>query len=494
MADAADERTMPARYRFGPLHRPGLVAGFRGGQLGAVAAGLLTAVGILRVAPDALGMAGAAAVVAIGVGAASWPLGGRTAEEWVPDAVRFAVGQARRPRGPAAVFSWFRLLTVELDGAGVVGVVADRRRGVHSAVVAMQAPGFVLLGPADKDRRVADWAAVLASLARDGSSVHRLQWLERTVPDDGAAHRDDLARRRRLPAGSPADISYRQLLDQVGRGSVRHSVLLVVSVRAPRRAPRADGGSDGAACRVLLREVAMVRRRLHDADIASSAPLGPAALADVVTSAVSPSRTVASGTATSGSSLPGGPAPAAGEVRSSIDAVTAWWPWPMGMAEDWGRLRTDGTWHATYWVAQWPRTDVPADFLASLLLVGDVRRTVSVVMEPVGPTEAARQVEHDRTAELADSELRRRGGFLATARRQRQAATLAGREAELADGHASFRFSAYVTVTSDDADTLADACERVEQAAVQAGLELRRCYGDQLRAFVATLPLAAGLP
>jgi hypothetical protein len=165
----------------------------------------------------------------------------------------------------------------------------------------------------------------------------------------------------------------------------------------------------------------------------------------------------------------------------------------MGVLPEWGRLRTDDTWHTTYWISEWPRTDVAADFLGPLLLVSDVRRSVSVVMEPVGPLRAARRIEQARTADIADAELRRRGGFLVTARRRREEEVLVQRETELADGHGSFRFSGYVTVSASDADTLEESCGRVEQVAGQAGLELRRCYGDQALAFTCTLPLGRGL-
>jgi hypothetical protein len=165
----------------------------------------------------------------------------------------------------------------------------------------------------------------------------------------------------------------------------------------------------------------------------------------------------------------------------------------MGVASEWSRLRTDGTWHTTYWVSEWPRTDVGPDFLGPLLLPSEIRRAVSLVMEPLGPIEASRKVEQARTADVADAELRRRGGFLATARRRREEEILVHREVELADGHAPYRFSGYVTVSAADPDALEEACGRVEQAAGQAGLELRRCYGDQANTFMCTLPLGRGL-
>jgi len=118
---------------------------------------------------------------------------------------------------------------------------------------------------------------------------------------------------------------------------------------------------------------------------------------------------------------------------------------------------------------------------------------VAVVMEPLSPSRATRQVEQARTADIADSELRRRGGFLATARRARETELVERRETELADGHGSFRFSGYVTVTAASEPELDDACGATEQAAGQARLELRRLFGDQARAYTCTLPLGRGL-
>jgi hypothetical protein len=114
-------------------------------------------------------------------------------------------------------------------------------------------------------------------------------------------------------------------------------------------------------------------------------------------------------------------------------------------------------------------------------------------MEPVSPLRAARQVAQARTADLADGELRRRGGFLVTARQTREREGVEHRDAELADGHAQYRFSGYVAVTADDAEALRGACAALEQAGGQARMELRRLYGEQDAAWACTLPLGRGL-
>jgi hypothetical protein len=168
------------------------------------------------------------------------------------------------------------------------------------------------------------------------------------------------------------------------------------------------------------------------------------------------------------------------------------WPWPLGVSEEWGCLRTDGTWHATYWIAEWPRSEVAGDFLLPLLVGSWARRSVALVMAPRPAQRAVRAAEQARTEKAAAAELRRRHGFALTARLQREQEAVERREHELAAGHVAYRFSGYVTVTAGDPSALADACRSVEQAAALARLELRRLYGSQAEAFCCTLPTGRG--
>jgi len=516
------------RYRFGPLERRGLIAGWRGGQIVSVAAGLLVAVAALR---DRSGPAGVAVAVVAAIGGlavACWPVAGRTAEEWAPTAVRwctagFAGRRHQRVGIPAAgrcsglgrsgcgapcsgsivrsrsrsVYGELRI--VEVLGAGGDGgadrgvtpadgdgaaVVADRRAGTLTAVLRVAGRSFSLLGADEQDRQVSGWASVLASLARERPTVRRLQWVASSLPDDGRAVHDDLARRAALDEGSAAHRSYRQLLGLLATGTCRHEVLLAVQVRG--RPGRRSGVDDPSAA--LVREVDALRRLLGDTDVEVAGILGRDGLAATFRAAVLP------GALDEPSAAAAGRHPRDRQALTGPDGrpCASAWPWPLAVRTYWDRVQADGVWQATYWVAEWPRVDVSPDFLAPLLL-GSVRRTVSMVMEPLSPSRAMRQVERARTADLADSELRRRGGFLATARRTREAELVLRREAELADGHASFRFSGYVTVRAATSAGLDEACDATEQAAGQAHLELRRLYGDQDRALLHGLPLCTGL-
>jgi hypothetical protein len=114
-------------------------------------------------------------------------------------------------------------------------------------------------------------------------------------------------------------------------------------------------------------------------------------------------------------------------------------------------------------------------------------------MAPVATTEGFRRTEAARTAAIADEELRRRAGFLATARRRRERESLAQQEAELVDGHAAYRLAGFVTVSASDRDTLEELSGETLHLAHQARLDLRRLYGRQHVAFTWTLPLGRGV-
>jgi hypothetical protein len=207
--------------------------------------------------------------------------------------------------------------------------------------------------------------------------------------------------------------------------------------------------------------------QLRNADLRPGDPLGPVDLQRAVASLYRPRVT---------------------GIRSALE-VSAW---PLASDEDWSCYRTDESWHATYWIAEWPRVEVSPDFLLPLL-IGGGRRTVSVTMAPVPSSRAMREVRSARTADVADARLRDRAGFLPSVRREREADGVARRESELAEGHAEFRFSGYVTISAPDRSELDVLCAEAEHAAQTAHLELRRLHGRQAEAFTWTLPLARGL-
>ena len=81
---ARTDRVERVRYRFSPLERRGVIAGWRGGQIAAVASGLVVGVLALRWRPSVIGILMAVVGLALGTALGFWPIAGRTAEQWLP--------------------------------------------------------------------------------------------------------------------------------------------------------------------------------------------------------------------------------------------------------------------------------------------------------------------------------------------------------------------------------------------------------------------------
>jgi hypothetical protein len=496
-----DAEDVQDRYRLGGRERRGLLAGWRGGQVAVVAGSLVLAVLTLRISSGVIGVLFALIFVLAGIACACWPVRGRTIEEWLPAAGRQVVltvtgrrqwrsaapwrGETPSPpstssasrspvrplhsagvrRQPAEIarraqrFCQLELSEADLGagaGAGAIGVVKDAAAGTRSAVLAAEGSGFALLGVEERRDRVASWSRVLASLARDGSGLHRLQWIERCV--EQSASRAPAAPATELSA---EQVSYNELTRDLRSSGFRHELYFVVTIRDPRRQSEL---ADLHAGTRLIDEVASLDAALRRAGVQVEGALSPERLGDMIAGTFS---------------------------ITGIGSASN--PWPLSYEVRWESLRTDRTWHASFWIAEWPRSDVGSDFLVPLVTGGIARRTLSVTLAPVAPLRASRDAEHARTSGVADAELRRKHGFAVTARARRDHEAVVQREAELAGGHASYRFSGYLTVTATDEEQLERSCEALERLAASCQLELRRLYGSQDLGLLATLPAGRGL-
>ena len=497
------------RYRFGPLERRGLIGSLRPVQVFVIGTALATGVILMRLLTPGVGIVSALALALAGIAFCFWPVAGRSAEEWLPIAGRYAARRVRgRHRhssaGPQAgmrlapdgrpvpvvalpeVAEGLELLAAPFRGEAV-GVIKDRGARTYTAVLAVKVSSFGLLDQAEQEGRQAGWGAVLASLAREGSPVSRIQWVERTVPADG----DEIGRyfgeaweRDAVPVESLPMRSYLDLVSSAPAVTKDHELFVGLQIdakRAWRQIKRAGGkhGADAGACTALLRELEALGERLGSADIRVVGALRPGMLARAIRVAFDPW------------SRPGlARLAAADPERDGIDEGAAW---PVASETGWGTYRTEGAFHATYWIASWPRIDVGAAFLSPLLLHAQMVRAVAVSIEPISPLKAIRETESARTSDLADQELRGRMGFTETARRRRVAEAAAQREEELADGHAAVRFAGFVTVSARSLEELERHSSEIEHAAQMARLELLRLYGQQDAAFTYTLPLCRGL-
>ena len=137
-------------------------------------------------------------------------------------------------------------------------------------------------------------------------------------------------------------------------------------------------------------------------------------------------------------------------------------------------------------------------FLQPLLMRSGLTRTVAMCMELVGPSRAIGRAERAATEAATEQSLRARVGQRTSQRQSQRDQAATARERELAEGHASVRYAAYVTVSvpAEGPDALAALeadVSRAELEAKRSPLRLERMWGQQAEAFTYGLPLCRGL-
>ena len=478
-------------YHFGPLQKPSAIAGMSWFQVGAIAVCGSLAVGLMRSVPSAAGLVVGLALLGLAFGVGFIRVGGRLVEDWVFPVRYWFSRPGRRARhwsrpDPAATgaraldpppgFEHLKFFAVRL-ASGEIGVLFDQRFGAYVGVLSCRGGAFPLVDRVEQDRLLRAWGDVLNGWCVDDESIFRLQLLERTLPEDADAMVSYLHRAAAVPADSPALASYRRLVAGAQPLSQRHETLIVVSVSQAAPAIRRIGGGDLAACEALAQELVNLRDRARLAEVVIEDALGPEALVRCLRVGFDPEVAV----------RPGSWLPAPDRPPQLADA------WPGQVSTAWSHYQADGMFHASFWVAEWPRIPVGADFLAPLFLQGRGSRSFSMVLEPVSPSRAAQEVQDARTSFLADQQMRDKAGYLPTAFRQLEGQALAQREADLAAGHGEYRFSAYLTVSAPDLESLESTATNAVRLANRCKLRLWRLYGQQDLGFACGLPLARGL-
>jgi hypothetical protein len=506
----AGEPRPRARYTFGPLEQRGLVGSLRAAQTAILGAALVVVVLVVAARRDAGGMLVGVAIATAALLIVFFKVRGRTLEAWAPVIARFlarrltgrlqyrsaapTAGLLLRPNGsiePSVSLPEelgdVELVAAPVDPAGTaaIGVVKDRRGQTFTATLGVRVRNFALLSDAEQERRLAAYGTLLAGLARDGSVIRRVGWVERTVPNDG----DDVAaylqqsRDAALALWSGPVTSYIELIESAADVTQDHELFVSLQLDGWRARAQARklGPGDQGMLRLVVREVELFARRLEGAGVQVLGALPPRILAKAIRDGYDPFGR-------SARARPG----ALDAARNGTPTELAG---PQARDITWAALATDSAVHVTDWISEWPRIDVGAVFLQPLLMQTTAVRTVAMVMDAVAPSRAVTEIEQARTTDIADETTRQRLGQVTTARQTQRAQATARREQELADGHAELRYAAYVTVSAPtgDPEGLDRACAEVEHAAQQCRLRLERLYGEQDYAFTFGLPLCRGL-
>ena len=481
MADDAGIVTEEPTVRFARRSSRGLLLGFSAPRVVAIGAGL--GLGVVALALwGATGLIVAAPVWLTLVATAVVRVGGRPVAEWAGVAgefsLRSATGQLEyrsrlpvraRPAGTLALAGDAAALRVHVDDATGAAMIHDPHRETLTAVLSVSHPAFVLLDRDDRAARVARWGRVFAALAQSDASV-TLQVMEATVPDPATGEEEWYAANG-VHDGSFADLRYRELLAQarLAAGAHRSTISLSLDLRSAARANRRSGRGLSGGAEVLRATMTALVDLARQAGLRVQGWLGEAELAALVRGAYDPA-----------SLLDPRRDPGANLTHAG----------PLALSERWDHLRHDSGYSSVLWVAEWPRIDVPVDFLHPLVFAPGIRRTLSIVARPVPTSTALRQIRREKTEAVSDMAQKRRVGQIADLADAREYEDLLARERSVVSGHADVEFAGFVVVTSPTLDALEAARDALRRAAAQAACELRPLYGRQAEGFaLAALPL-----
>lgn len=164
---------------------------------------------------------------------------------------------------------------------------------------------------------------------------------------------------------------------------------------------------------------------------------------------------------------------------------------PRAWRSGWGSARVDQAVHACFEASSLPRLPVGPDWAWPLVLAGPPlnRRTLALHLELARPEVAIRRAERAVLAQESDEAIRSRFGFRSGARQTQGHEAALEREAELVGGFADARFALLMSVSATSDEELAACCRALVAEAAASHVELRRLYGRQAEALVATLPL-----
>lgn len=486
-------------YRLAPPDRTGAILGLSHRSVAVLAVGLVAAVLAFTAGAAPVGIAAAAAAVGLVV----VRLDGGPLLDTLPVRLGWARSRAARrntwratlplpveassPPWPPTL-DGLRLLAVgpELHGwagAGEIGVVWDQRCGLVSATVAVSGGHFGLVDPGEQDSAVARWGEALAGFVRERAGVAQVCWTEWAAPAGISEHLSWLADHCHQP-DSPAAHAYRDLVAGAAPAATGHQVTVTVTVQVGRPTARAGArtarSARTAAIGVLGGEVRLFADRLTAGGLKVSLPWNMAGLAAGIRARLDPAARPA--TAPPSASL----GMAAGLVRPA-DAG------PLATEAAWEWWRTDGSYHRSFYVSDWPRLAMPAGWLGPLLGWAGCVRSLSVVMEPVSPRRSAQEVRRAATKLDSDSAHRSAQGFRVGAGLRRTAEAVAEREEELVAGYREMTYAGIVTLTAGSVEDLDRRSDDLTQTAGASGVELRALHGRHDQAFAVGLPVGRGL-
>jgi hypothetical protein len=364
------------------------------------------------------------------------------------------------------------------DGRTRVGLVLDEQSHIVTAALLTEGTPIILEESSEQSSRLADWEAVMESTCDEDTAIARWQLLFRSMPDATNMAQQYYLDRVRDRDALPAQ-ALRELVAQAAPAAQRHEVILAVAFDLDRLAGdiKATGGNDEAIGVVVVERLAELQRQIMEARIPVRGWLSPAHYAAVIHTQFDPD------------SLPLYDLQSA--QQQELDPRAAG---PSATERQWKAYLHDSAVSSTVWVHELPRRPVKANWLSPLLQQTDVRRSISLVAEPLPPSRAERSINNQRLAAAGSIYMKQKHGLVVDARTTKELEAAQRLDDDIAEGAGYFRYSMLVCCTAPDLDRLRRAVTAVRRRLTRVRCSTMVLYGEQDQGFfAAALPLARGL-
>jgi hypothetical protein len=484
-----DRRT----YNLEPRDTTGVFLGLSTGELALVGTGFVAAV-VARLAGFPAPVC--AVPLLVGFGLAKLRVAGQPLREWVPLLARWATTSTSGgrqwfaplplfPTGDEAelppVLRGLEVVEVPaLDHAGAI--VCDRRAGRATVVMTVAGSQFACQDPAAQDALLAAWGTALATNATAGNPVVQVGWSDAARPSSLAGHRQWASAQLGDLDGMVGDPDgYHDLVEEMSGLAAGHEAVVWLTVS---RTQAWGGGRAKALDHALAHLPAAVDNliaALTNAGLRTDGPLPVPGLWRLLRSRIDPTD------ATTCSSTDGF------SLAEHLRVVGARSGGPLAISTAWSQLRTDASFHRTWWVETWPRSPLPGDWLQGFLTAGE-SWTMTVAFRPINPERSRKRIESQAKKHAANRAIKAERDRRLTEDDQRAEDALAELEADLASGYAEMLYLGLVTVAAPTIDDLDAAGRCVEQAGRNHGMSLRVLHGRQDIAWAATLPFGLADP
>lgn len=361
-------------------------------------------------------------------------------------------------------------------------VVWDARHGTATVCCVVATNGLGLpqadapstLSEEDREGLIFEWSKVLGSFTQK-EHITRIAVLEQTRPGTVAAERRYFEEHAKGLDGGVAE-SYREALELAARAVTKHTSLLAVTFKLTGEAKalvKGERNEKAGMLKLAELEIATTTDALFQAGFTRYVWMNAREWAAWGRSLIDPASQEGVDART-------------GSMWEGVDPQSAS---PMLIDEHRTVVETDSGWHRTYWIQEWPRYETFPGFMSRLVFTKQqsekpVRQTFMLVGQPVQIGAAMKKIEEQKRTWITNAGIRQKSGKPTTAADDADWHALEQQEADLVAGQGELRFSAFLTVTATQPESLEQEAASIRNACSATGLEPRSMPWQQAEALM----------